>query len=64
MTPTKFLIGQILVVLAITLGGVWFATEWLAWHLAFQPRLGAPWFTLFLLPFYLPWRLNEFSFRY
>jgi len=64
VTPTKFLIGQILIVLAVAVGGVWFATEWLAWHLAFQPRLGAAWFTLFSFPFYLPWRLFEWWYAY
>ena len=43
MTPTKLLIGQILIVFAIVFAGVWFATEWAAAKLAFQPELGAPW---------------------
>ena len=64
MTPTKFLIGQIFVVLAVTIGGVWFATEWVAWHLAFQPQLGAPWFTVLSFPFYFPWRLFEWWYAY
>ena len=46
MTPTKLLIGTVFSVFAIAVGGVWFATEWAAWHLGFQPQLGAPWFTL------------------
>ena len=64
MTPTKFLVGQIFAVFAVAVGGVWFATEWLAWHLGFQPRLGAPWFTVLSLPFYLPWRLFEWWYAY
>ena len=64
MTPTKFLVGQILVVFATAIGGVWFATEWLAWHLAFQPRLGAPWFSLLSFPLYQPWRLFEWWYAY
>ena len=64
MTPTKILIGQIFIVFAVTVGGVWFATEWLAWHLAFQPRLGTPWFTVLSLPFYYPWRLFEWWYAY
>ena len=64
MTPTKFLVGQICLVFAVAIGGVWFATEWLAWHLGFQPRLGAPWFSLLSLPFYYPWRLFEWWFAY
>ena len=42
MTPTKLLIGQIIVVFAIVLAGVWFATQWAAAELAYQPELGRP----------------------
>ncbi|UCI05214.1 conjugal transfer protein TraG [Mesorhizobium sp. B1-1-8] len=54
MSGTKILWGQILTVFAIVLVTTWTATEWVAWRLAFQPRLGAPWFTLLGFPFYLP----------
>ncbi|MDE2166244.1 MAG: conjugal transfer protein TraG [Alphaproteobacteria bacterium] len=64
MTPTKFLIGQILIVFAIVTAGVWFATEWCAAALGFQPRLGAPWFELAGVPFYYPWRLFEWWYAY
>jgi len=57
VTPTKLLIGTIITVLAIALGGMWFATEWAAWHLGFQSQLGNPWFELFDYPVYLPWAL-------
>ena len=57
MTPTKLLIGTVFSVLAIAVGGVWFATEWAAWHLGFQPQLGAPWFYLFDYPVYPVWAL-------
>jgi type IV secretion system protein VirD4 len=43
MTPTKLLIGQILIVLAIVLAGIWLATQWAAAHLAISlnwARLG------------------------
>ena len=43
MTPTKLLIGQILIVFAIVIAGVWAATQWAAAMLAYQPELGAPW---------------------
>ena len=46
MTPTKLLIGQILIVLAIVLAGVWIATQWAAVMLAYQPQLGPTWFML------------------
>ena len=64
MTPTKFLVGQITVVFAVVIFGVWFATEWCAWHLGFQPRLGLPWFSLLGWPIYLPWRLFEWWYAY
>ena len=54
MNPTKILWLQILVVCSTVLGFVWAATEWTAWQLAFQPQLGAPWFSIFGLPIYLP----------
>ncbi len=64
MTPTKFLFGQISVVFAIVIFGVWFATEWTAAALYFQPELGAPWFVFLGVPFYLPWRLFEWWYVY
>ena len=57
MTPTKLLIGQILVVFAIMALGVWAATQWAAVMLAFQPELGRPWIMLGRLPLYRPWSL-------
>jgi type IV secretion system protein VirD4 len=57
MTPTRLLIGQILVVFAIMALGVWAATQWAADMLAYQPALGRPWFSLGKLPLYRPWAL-------
>ena len=57
VTPTKLLIGQILIVFAIIVLGVWAATQWAASMLAYQPQLGAPWFTIRELPIYRPWAL-------
>lgn len=42
MTPTKLLIGQILVVFATMLTGIWFVTQWAAAELACQTELGGP----------------------
>src|SRR3984893_11838892 len=64
MTPTKLLIGQILIVFAIVVAGVWFATQWCAAELGFQPTLGAPWFALIGIPVYYPWRLFEWWYAY
>jgi type IV secretion system protein VirD4 len=44
MTPTKLLIGQILVVFKIVLLALWAATQWTAAKLAYQPELGPAWF--------------------
>jgi type IV secretory pathway TraG/TraD family ATPase VirD4 len=40
MTPTKLLIGQILIVFAIVIAGVWAATQWAAAELGYQAQLG------------------------
>ena len=64
MTPTKLLIGQILIAFAIVIAGVWFATQWCAAELGFQARLGAPWFELLGIPVYYPWRLFEWWYAY
>jgi type IV secretion system protein VirD4 len=64
MTPTKILIGQILMVLGIVAVGAWFATEWTATQLGFQARLGLPWFHVLRLPVYYPWRFVEWWFVY
>ena len=57
MTPTKLLVGQILIVFAIVIVGVWFATEWCAAELGFQPQAGSPWFVLLGIPVYCAWQL-------
>jgi type IV secretion system protein VirD4 len=57
VTPTKLLIGTVASVLGIVLASLWFATEWAAWHLGFQPQLGAPSASIFGWPIYLPWAL-------
>ena len=64
MTPTKLLIGQILIVSAIVIGALWFATQWAAAELGHQPRLGPAWFSVSCYPFYLPWRLFEWWYAY
>ncbi|WP_306998602.1 type IV secretory system conjugative DNA transfer family protein [Sphingopyxis sp. DBS4] len=57
MTPTKLLIGQILVVLAIVLAGVWIATQWCAAMLGYQTELGVAWFEVGGVPVYRPWAI-------
>jgi type IV secretory pathway TraG/TraD family ATPase VirD4 len=57
MSPTKLLIGQVLMVFAIMALGVWAATQWAAAMLGYQPELGPAWFEVRGLPVYRPWAL-------
>jgi type IV secretion system protein VirD4 len=57
MTPTKLLIGQIIIVFSIVIAGIWCATQWAAWKLAGQPELGRPWFIIANWPVYRPWSI-------
>ena len=55
MTSNNILVGQILIVMAIVVGGTWAATQWTAWRLGYQSQLGLPWFELAgSVPIYLP----------
>jgi type IV secretion system protein VirD4 len=64
MSPTKLLIGQIVVVFAIVIAGIWFATQWAAAMLAYQPELGPPWLSLLGRPIYHPWALFAWWFHF
>jgi type IV secretion system protein VirD4 len=64
MTPTRILIGQIAIVFAIVIGGLWASTQWTAATLGYQPRLGPSWFDLLDWPIYYPWRLFEWWYAY
>ena len=64
MTHTKLLIGQILIVFAIVIAGVWTATQWAVFQLGYQVQLGAPWIVLFGTPVYQPWKLFEWWYHY
>ncbi len=64
MTPTKLLVGQILVVFATVVAGIWLATQWTAAQLGYQPQLGTPWFALFDRPVYRPWAIFPWWFHY
>src|ERR1700744_5529066 len=55
MSATRILWGQIVIVFSIVLVTTWAATQWVAWKLGFQPRLGPPWFELVGgIPIYYP----------
>ena len=64
MTPTKFLYGQIAVVLAIVTAGIWLATQLAAHDLGYQSRLGSPWFVWLTIPFYHPFSLFKWWYWY
>jgi type IV secretory pathway TraG/TraD family ATPase VirD4 len=64
VTPTKVLIGQILIIFGIVVVGTWYATQWTAAALGYQMRLGAPWFLFHHLPVYHPWQLFEWWYFY
>ncbi len=64
MNGTSVLFGQVLAIVSIVVAGTWAATQWTAAYLGYQLRLGAPWFDLFGVPFYHPWRLFEWWYWY
>jgi len=64
MPPSNLLIGQVVLVFGIILLGTWVATQWVALHLGYQARLGAPWHTFHHVPVYYPWRLFQWWYAY
>ncbi|TPJ31540.1 conjugal transfer protein TraG [Mesorhizobium sp. B2-7-2] len=54
MSGTKVLWGQIVVVFLIVLLTIWASTQWSAWQLGYQERLGTPWFVIGGMPVYYP----------
>ncbi|WP_137891176.1 conjugal transfer protein TraG [Ramlibacter sp. 2FC] len=58
-SATGILFGQIFVVLGVALGGVWCGTQWTAYALGYQAPLGVPWFGVFGIWVYEPWKLFE-----
>src|SRR6201996_4155014 len=64
MTPTKVLVGQIVIVFSIVIGVLWFATQWAAHQLGYQPELGQPWLSIASYPIYFPWRLFEWWYAF
>ncbi len=64
MTPTKFLIGQVLIVFAIVVLATWGATQYAANALGHQEALGPAWKTVGGTRVYLPWRLYQWWIAY
>ncbi|MBZ9990949.1 conjugal transfer protein TraG [Mesorhizobium sp. BH1-1-5] len=54
MSGTKVLWGQIVVVFLIVLFTIWGSTQWSAWQLGYQARLGTRWFVIGGIPVYYP----------
>ncbi len=57
MNPTRLLIGQAVVVITTITGTLWISTQWTAYRLGFQVRLGEAWFEVGGWPIFYPWRL-------
>ncbi len=64
MSATRILWGQIIVVFALTLAGVWAGTQWTAHALGYQAQLGAPWFSFSGAPVYPPYAIFWWWFSY
>jgi len=64
MTPTKFLIGQIVLVFTVVIMTTWSATQWAAHMLGYQNMLGPAWFIIDDLPVYFPHRLYQWWYAY
>ncbi|PQA89294.1 conjugal transfer protein TraG [Hyphococcus luteus] len=64
MTPTKILIGQIVVVIMMIAAAMWLATGYVAGVFHHDAALGAPWFVANGQPFYYPWRIFEWWYAY
>src|SRR5690606_37154693 len=64
MTPTTLLIGQIFIVLAIVVLGVWPPTQLCAAMLGHQQQLGPAWFMAGDVPVYRPWAIFPWWFHY
>lgn len=64
MSATRILWGQILVVFALTLAGVWAGTQWTAHALGYQAQLGGSWFSVSGAPVYPPYAIFWWWFSY
>jgi type IV secretion system protein VirD4 len=64
MSPQSILIGQIVIVLATIICGVWLATQWVAAQFSYDAYLGPAWFSLRDQPIYYPWRLFEWWYAF
>ncbi|MCF6238050.1 MAG: conjugal transfer protein TraG [Candidatus Marinimicrobia bacterium] len=63
-SPSKLLLGQIVIVFTLIIGAMWTATQWAAYSLGYQPQLGPAWFMIGDRSVYFPWRLFEWWYAY
>lgn len=61
---TGVLVGQVVLVLVLITAGVWGGTQYCAWRLGYQARLGAPWVVVADFAVYQPWRLFQWWYAY
>lgn len=61
---TGVLAGQIIMVFVIITAGVWGGTQYCAWQLGYQLRLGPPWLVIAGAPIYHPWRLFQWWYAF
>lgn len=54
--PGRLLVGSILAIASSVLFVCWYATQWVAQMLGYQPELGAPWWHWGMTPVYAPWK--------
>ena len=64
MSPQSILIGQIIIVLATIVCGVWLSTQWVAAQFSYDAYLGPAWFLVGETPVYYPWRLFEWWYAF
>ena len=64
MTPTKFLIGQMVLVLILIVLTSWAGTQYAAHSLGYQKALGPVWFYVGGTQVYVPWRLYQWWIAY
>ena len=64
MSAGRLLIGQIILVIAIIIGGIWSGTESLALKLEYPAEFGDPWAQLGNLKLYAPWSLFVWDYRF
>src|SRR5688572_30131116 len=61
---TGVLVSQVMMVLLIITAGLWGGTQYCAWQLGYQVRLGPPWAVVAGTSLYYPWRLFQWWYAF